>query len=114
MAWMKGRAPHRWQMQRIDVDAPFRVQIEETPGAPPRSAGAGEGPGVLASKMRKSRCQIDKSSREWTSGVDVGPLAKPSAVAGSRLQSLRLSTPNRAHLSPPRRSPQTNTTRWTA
>lgn len=68
MAWMKGRAPHRWQMQRIDVDAPFRVQMEETPGTPPRSAGADEGPGVLASKMRKSRCQIDKSSREWTSG----------------------------------------------
>lgn len=34
MAWMKGRAPHRWQMQSIDVDAPFRVQIEENPGAP--------------------------------------------------------------------------------
>ena len=31
----------------------------------------------LASQMRKRRCQIDKSSREWLSGVDVGPLAKP-------------------------------------
>lgn len=83
MAWMKGRAPHRWQMQRIDVDAPFRVQMEETPGTPPRSAGADEGPGVLASKMRKSRCQIDKSSREWTSGGSMlVPLPSPVPLLG--------------------------------
>lgn len=95
---------------RCPVQGPDRGE----PRRPPSIGRCRRSPGVLASKMRKSRCQIDKSSREWTSGVDVGPLAKPSAVAGSRLQSLPLATPNRAHLSPRRRSPQTNTTRWTA